>query len=446
MSADIEATETPVEIDWAPAGHNGTVTLTVRQGDEVIHADKLDLSRHSSRRKFIADLHRDHGGIDQDAVETRLLAILPALEQRRKDHPPAGPRDDAGSPYVVRDNCFFLKCDPDEARLSNFVAEIAEEIVRDDGDEQCRSFGVRGTLQDGRPLSAEVPAGDFAAMDWVLDQFGAEAIIEAGRGLRDHVRAAIQHRSTNIIRRTTYAHTGWREIDGEMVYLHSGGAIRASGLDESVAVNLGKSLENYELPAPPEGERLVEAIRASLGLLRFAQERRPNSRAVAAATICYAYRAAIGRSNHSGQFTGLTGSHKTCMAALGLQHYGKRMNHRDGMPANWDSTANRLEWMMHAVKDAQLVIDDFVPGGSANDVAKAHKEAERVFRSQGNGRGRERLGSDGRARPSKSPRGTVVSTGEDTVRRKSAGTGPSRSDSPDRTPNGEFSGRSTGTC
>ena len=76
--------------------------------------------------------------------------------------------------------------------LSNFVARISEETTRDDGDAQSTRFLIEGSGQDGRPLSAEVSAEEFEGMAWVVAKFGARAIISAGRGMRDNVRAAIQ--------------------------------------------------------------------------------------------------------------------------------------------------------------------------------------------------------------------------------------------------------------
>lgn len=60
-----------------------------------------------------------------------------------------------------------------------------------------------------------------------------------------------------------------------------------------------------------------------------------------------------------------------------------------------------------------MVVDDFAPGGSQQDVARLQREAARLIRAQGNRSGRQRMRPDGSLRPIKPPRGLILSTGED---------------------------------
>lgn len=306
-------------------------------------------------------------------------------------------------------------------QLCNFFARIVEEVVRDNGDERVTRFRIEGVRHDGVELSAEVASSEFESMGWVVDQFGAKAIITAGRSMKEHVRAATQIFSADAIRRTVFTHTGWRPIDREWKYLHGGGAIGASGLDKSVTVDLvtEHKLTAYELPKPPDGPNLKRAVRASLGILRLGMDDRPRSRTVAAITLALPYRAAISRVNYAVQFNGPTGSHKSCLAALAQQHYGRGMGY-NALPAAWNATANSLQSLRHALKEALLTVDDYVPGGSHREREKLDKTAEEVIRSQGNGQGRRRMGPDGKLRPPMDPRGSLLSTGEDRVSRASA--------------------------
>ncbi|MCY4088271.1 MAG: hypothetical protein OXG37_15640 [Actinomycetia bacterium] len=64
-------------------------------------------------------------------------------------------------------------------------------------------------------------------------------------------------------------------------------------------------------------------------------------------------------------------------------------------------------------KDTLLVIDGFSPGGSRTDIQRAHQEADRVLRAQGNRSGRGRMPPDATLKPIKPPRGLILSTGED---------------------------------
>ena len=83
------------------------------------------------------------------------------------------------------------------------------------------------------------------------------------------------------------------------------------------------------------------------------------------------------------------------------------------LPANWSSTGNSLEAVAFYAKDTVLVVDDFCPAGAQTDVARTHKEAERLFRAQGNRSGRGRMRPDGTLKLAKPPRGVILGTGED---------------------------------
>src|SRR5262249_30656845 len=155
-----------------------------------------------------------------------------------------------------------------EQALCNFWARIVETIARDDGVERSAAFVIEGALSDGRPLPrVVVRAEEFGRMDWHTSAWHGHAVILAGMGFRDHVRCAIELLSTERTERVEYLHTGWREIAGRWTYLHGGGAIGAHGPVEGIAVALPAALSRLELPAPPDGQRLVEAVRANLQLL-----------------------------------------------------------------------------------------------------------------------------------------------------------------------------------
>ena len=49
----------------------------------------------------------------------------------------------------------------------------------------------------------------------------AGAVIFAGRGTADHLRAAMQLLSADVTARTVYGHLGWRRIGEQWAYLHA---------------------------------------------------------------------------------------------------------------------------------------------------------------------------------------------------------------------------------
>ena len=304
--------------------------------------------------------------------------------------------------------------------LCNFDARILEEIIHDDGAETTTYFRIAGYLRDGTPLPPiEVRADEYAEMDWVTAQWGARPIINVVAAARNHLRAAIQHFSGVVARHTVYGHAGWREIEGRQHYLHAGGAIHSFGPASGIAVRLPDALTRFQLPVPPTGLTLVQAIRASLRMLPVESS---GSQDLAPDRISYPLYAAIwsavlGGSDKSLALNGFTGTFKSELAALAQRHFGAGMDARH-LPANWSSTSNALEAVAHAAKDALLVVDDYCPPGGP-EAARYHAKADQVLRGAGNGAGRQRMRADTTLRPEKPPRCLILSTGEESPRGQS---------------------------
>ena len=89
------------------------------------------------------------------------------------------------------------------------------------------------------------------------------------------------------------------------------------------------------------------------------------------------------------------------------------------LPGSWRSTGNALEGLAFLAKDALLTVDDFSPTGTTYDIQRMHREADRFLRAQGNISARQRMRADASLRPSKPPRGLILSTGEEVPRGES---------------------------
>lgn len=341
--------------------------------------------------------------------------ILPKLLALATDTLRKGPGPDHDFPYretslgllhLVRTQDGVI-----EVPLCNFTARIVTECEEDDGVETRRTFEIAVT-QGERTATVRIPWEKFNAVNWAIEAMGADAAIVPGPMARDHIRFATQLFSKGAPREKLYTHLGWRKIDEQWVYLHAGGAIGAEGAVPGIAVATPPALERFLLPDPPAGEALTAAIRASLGMRTVA----PLTLTVP--LLAAVYRAVLGDADSSAHLTGRTGLGKTELVALAQQHYGAGLDARH-LPASWTSTGNSLELLAFAAKDALLVIDDFAPTGSVSDVQRFHREADRVFRAQGNRSGRMRATQDAKIKSAKPPRGMVLSTGEDTPRGQS---------------------------
>ena len=353
-------------------------------------------------------------GLDDYLAAGHGVDDLLALATTELRSPPRDERENGGPYRATAVGLFWDKPTGDGTvpiPLTNFTATIAADVVEDDGVEVSRRFEIAATLRE-RIYKFTIPAARFQGMGWATEYLGAGAIVYPGFGTKDHARAAVQHLSGEVPERRVYTHTGWRQIDGKWMYLHAGGAICSDGPADGVEVALPGHLTRYVLPEPQDGEELVAAVRASLMFLELAPDR------ITVPLYGADWRAAIESTDLTIHVAGPTGAGKSELAALVQQHYGAGMDARH-LPASWSSTGNSLEITAFHIKDSVLVVDDFAPTGASGDVARAHRDADRLVRAQGNRSGRSRLRPDGTLRSTKAPRGLTVSTGEDVPRGQS---------------------------
>jgi hypothetical protein len=385
--------------------------------NKVRHTDRINPMNDAERRRFARVAARKLGCDDKKVAAKIDAAWNKAFEQQlrvqKAQTVPTGP-----PPIYAVDGSRICRWREGHLEpLCNFAANIVEEITRDDGSGEVQlRLVVAGRLDSGEPLPrAEVSACAFGGMIWALEAWGHRAVVNAGHGAKDHLRAAIQTLSPSAARRTIYLHTGWKQIDGEWAYLHAGGAISAAhqkGRKCRVAagdIELPGALQHARLPMPPQGERRLVVVRASLSLLGLGPDR------ITVPCLAAVYRAVLGTCNVVIHLAGRTGVFKTELATLLEQHFGPGFD-SEHLPANYSSTGNANEGLAFTAKDMLLVIDDFAPGGTQADVARQHREADRLIRNVGNHASRNRMTAGLSLRPPKPPRCLVVSTGEDVPR------------------------------
>ena len=289
--------------------------------------------------------------------------------------------------------------------LTNFVARITKETILDDGSSERRVFTL-DVESGGRKQTVQIAASEFASLEWVHSHVGAGGTMlpEAPKH-RDHIVAAIQTLSTPKVERA-FAHTGWRRLGEQWAYLHGGGAIGPGGVIPGVDVILPDSLAPFQLPQPPTGTELEAAIQEVLGFIALAPTK------ITFPLLATVFRSVLRQSDFSVFLIGPTGVFKSELQALVQQFFGSGFS-RTKLPANWSSTDNALEALGHAAKDAILCVDDFRPTGSQVSRQNYHAKADRLLRAQGNSAGRQRLTADTTLRPTKWPRGLIVSSGEE---------------------------------
>ncbi|MBX6764770.1 MAG: hypothetical protein IRY88_14005 [Rubrobacteraceae bacterium] len=391
------------------------VRVELWRGDTLIPPESGDLDSSAFRCR-LADLAHEHFG-ETNGFAKELGLIATVFDAHTKEREQDAAEDDrqnnapelVGTPYRLVDGGIVRLKNTREGEipqmLTNFTARIVEEVVRDDGAESRRIYRLSGETKARRLPEVEVPAAQFAAMNWVPEKWGLSARITAGMGAKDYTREAIELLSQGARSRLLYAHTGWRTLpDGRRVYLHAKGAIGAG----DVEVELEPGLESYALPEPDlSAPELAEAVRVSLRFLELAPPK------VTAPLLAAAYLAPLSEivpPDFCLWLWGATGSFKSTIAALLLSHFGTFSE--TTLPASFESTANAQERVLFLLKDTVAVVDDWRPAVSRGDASEMDRKAQRLLRATGNRQGRGRMTSDTSLRRAYPPRGVVVATAE----------------------------------
>jgi len=401
-----------------PTRRTSKRTLVVMHSkDGEIFRDEINFDARPDRDRFVRARCKGWPKSDRDAVTAALLELAGELAEAKVAEAEVAEVTSRSSHGYFVSKGVICRASPSGdgslhyMPLCDFDARITGIVTHDDGVEKSRRWQLEGAREDGSPLPpVDVATVEFFRGDWPARHWGNRAVVLAGLGNKDHLRAAIQFLSGDVPDHVVFTHTGWRHVDGAWSYLHEGGAVGPADVAASIRVALPEALSSYRLPTPPEGEALIAAVRASLDLARGL---------IIDATIlpllAATYRSVLAGVDFSLHVVGVTGARKTELATLMQQHFGADMHARQ-LPANWESTDNALEGLLFSAKDALVVIDDFNPKGGMHDVAKYHQRADRVMRGQGNRSGRQRMRPDGSLRPMKPPRGLILSTGEDIPR------------------------------
>lgn len=92
-------------------------------------------------------------------------------------------------------------------KLANFATRIVAEMVIDDGAEAAGALTVAVVKPGAAPRTACVPVEPFAALDWVVKEFGPTFVTYLVNGKREHLRCAIREPGGDDIPPPRYART-----------------------------------------------------------------------------------------------------------------------------------------------------------------------------------------------------------------------------------------------
>ena len=301
-----------------------------------------------------------------------------------------------------------------EIPVADFSIHIDMEIIRDDGQTTSRDLRVSGQ-RNGKPLPVhQVPASEFAELDWVAEAWGSGCRVYPGRANRellvDAARALSVKADGNIPVSREYVHTGWTTLpDGSRVFLTADTCIGAAGEVAGLTMDLRHGLERYALPAPPTAPaECEEAAQASLRALDIA------SRLVTVPLIAATFLAPLAndlQSDFGLWIEGTSESGKTSVASAIAAHFGTGVD-RHHVLASCRSTYASIEGRVFRAKDVLGIVDDYYPAASPREQQTMEQTVSMLVRGIGNRDGRTRSNVRLEERAVRLPRGLLVFTAE----------------------------------
>lgn len=289
-------------------------------------------------------------------------------------------------------------------RLTICDIEVLETVRINDGtSEEDMVFRIAIRYQGQESIVSVRPDELERVTAWI----GRAGIARTGvmAGGNRYILPAITLLSDDKPVRQVYSRMGWTKIDGELMYLHAGGAIGKDGSVPGIDTDLAGPLGKFCLPAPPapDSEGTIEAVRGALALVNVGDD------TVTMPLLAAVWRAAMGNPDWSVLLTGQSGIRKSTLAAL-AQSFWDASSYQNRLPTSFSSTANSIIEMQFRAGDAVLVVDEYVP--NPGDEARSQSTADRIVRGTANHSARNRLRPDGTPRQARPPRALTVLTGE----------------------------------
>lgn len=309
-------------------------------------------------------------------------------------------------PYRVKDGCLWQEVVTKQAKydrkLCNFLPYLTAEITLDDGAEETKRLRLGGVRENGTPLpEIEIAGSELASFNWLLEKWGVDCILEIGSTVKDSIRYAIQQTASGAERKTVYAVTGWKKIDGAWRYLLPG--------DDVYDVQLPGKLKRY---GKEEGADTVDlAVVSRLTDMLVAPKE------IVYPLLAYTFLTPLNeflrRANCEPKFVfflqGRTGTRKSTLAALFLSFFGSFT--ASELPLSFRDPANSITHHSFALKDVLTCIDDFHPSSRQEEV-KLTATAQAIMRTYGDRTGRGRLRADATPMESRPPQGNAIITAE----------------------------------
>ncbi len=412
----------------------GTLAGVVKRIDEQCYhkyTDRRDADRYYLMIAMKVAREREHMAPRAQRSRNTATAV-PAATPDGQTAPSTGAQQPTSQQTYVwdaQDGLLLLKRGRDWPRVCNFYPRILADVEIDRSGEVTRAWQVQFTLKDGRYIEFFLPSEDRPG--WRLPEAFSKALpadYNVYSGMYDHVRTAMQELSAGQWEnKREFASSGWVTYGADRVYLlpSAAGGIGPSGLDSSIRINVDHL---------PEGEPITSPALANYGRgvrpPASDEEKEQAWEAFRSLVVCgppdltmgIALQVLAGPLRSAGveetppliHVLGRTGSLKTSFCNVALSMFGT-FDESAPPPANWWSTPNSLQTMLHTTKDLTLLIDDFKASA-----VRSRGGVVQLIQQYADGTVRQRQNLQQQLQRTQVPRGLILSNGEDVWEREAS--------------------------
>lgn len=279
----------------------------------------------------------------------------------------------------------------EETPIANHTPILQEQRIVDNGIEPVEEliFNVR---RAGRMWgTASVTLKEILSQTPNI-KFGAACRIFVGRGAKARYSEAMQIQCENAPCSTIYQHTGFREIDGERVFLNGGYSVTAHGLTDRFRVQLDGKLGRYGFTAERHEGRYAT-------LLTDLPKVAPKSLIMTG--LAYSFLSPLNAMLRDAgceprftlYFVGKTGTRKSTMANLFLSFFGS-FRESESAPISFKDTPNAADMAMALLDSTLTLMDDRIPSTTKGVKDQMERMEQNAARAIGDRAGRARLNAN----------------------------------------------------
>lgn len=301
----------------------------------------------------------------------------------------------------------------EETAISNHTPILKNYLIKDNGCEvtEVLVFEVR---RAGRMWGDfTITAKDMLSTTAPNLPFGAACRINIGRGLKAFYSEAMQMQCEDAPVKTLYQHTGYTEIDGELVFLNGDFSVTKDGLTDKYSVELPENLSGFRFLNEKDPGRYNT-------LLSQLEDSFPAPMELMFPLVALAFLTALNGLLRDVKLEprfilyviGKTGSCKTSASNYNLNYFGS-FPYNAVATSNFSSTANANE-KLYAITDSVLMLlDDRIPSTTADTRRRMENIEQIVLRNFGDKAARLRLNADSTHKVAYRPKCNLIITAEE---------------------------------